>query len=129
MVALKAVYAANVLVAGTVGSLSLFAPALASRVVFEGTATASSAMQTTGALWLAIALLSAAGLRDPQAMVPILLLQLIYKAAWLAVVALPALVAGRMETIPVGMAAFFAVWVAVLPFVIPWTRLLPGSSA
>ena len=97
-VVLKLIYAANVLVAGWAGSLCLFAPDLAGRTVFSGTATASSAMQVTGALWLSIALLSLA-------------------------VALPALLAGHRETLPGGMTAFFLAWVVALPLVIPWRGL------
>ena len=122
--ALLTVYLANVLVAGSVGVLSLFAPGLASRLVFSGTAAASSAMQITGALWLAIALLSIAGLVRPMTFVPVLVIQLVYKASWLLVVAAPAYASGRGDSIPGGIAGFFLVWALVLPFVIPWSALL-----
>jgi hypothetical protein len=39
--------------------------------------------------WAALSLLSGLGLRYPMKMVPLLLLQLVYKAVWLAAVALP----------------------------------------
>ncbi len=124
---LKLVYAANVLVAGWVGSLSLFLPQVASRTVFSGTAAASPAMQVTGALWLSIALLSFAGCFAPRSFAVVLVLQLIYKASWLLVVALPAVAAGNRETLPGGMTVFFLIWVIVLPFVIPWRSLLAQS--
>ena len=71
-----------------------------------------------GALWLAIAVLSVAGLFIPRAMQPVLLFQLIYKATWLAFGALPAYREG--VPFPRGMAACFVVWVVVLPFAIDW---------
>ena len=122
---MRSVYAVNILVAGTVGTLSLFAPDVASRVVWEGTARPSNAMQMTGALWSAIAILSVAGLFAPQDFAVVLLLQLIYKASWLIVVALPAVSSGARDSIPQSMATFFVAWVVILPFVIPWQTLFP----
>jgi hypothetical protein len=49
---------------------------------------------------------------------PILLVQLIYKATWLLVVAIPAI--RNDQPYPIGMAIFFLTWVSVLPFIIPW---------
>ena len=39
----------------------------------------------------------------------------------LLVVALPAMMSG--QPYPKGMASFFVVWVLVLPFVIPWSKV------
>ncbi len=121
---LRLIYAANVLVAGIVGTLSLFAPQLASRVVWENTAPPSISMQMAGALWSAIAILSLAGLFAPDQFVVVLLLQVIYKGSWLIVVALPAVREGRSDTIPRSMAWFFVAWVVILPLVIPWRAVL-----
>ena len=120
---LRSVYIANVIVAGLVGSLSLFAPATAARTVFEETLAPSSGMQLIGSFWLTIAVLSAIGFFRPMVFVPVLLVQLLYKGGWLAVVAAPALLSGRGDSIPGGVAVFFLVWVVALPFVIPWTAL------
>ena len=122
---LKLVYAANVIVAGCVGALSLLRPQLASRVVWENAAPPSIAMQMTGALWSAIAVLSFAGLFFPEAFVAVLVLQVIYKGGWLLVVALPAVQSGNIETIPRSMTWFFVAWVIILPFVIPWQTIFP----
>jgi hypothetical protein len=123
-VLLRVVYAANVLVAGVVGGLALFAPAAATRTVFSGTAEPSAGLRVVGSFWLVIAALSAVGCVYPRAMVVVLVVQLGYKGLWLAAVAVPAVLDGRADTLPGGMAVFFAVWVAVLPFVIPWSDLL-----
>ncbi|MEL6611058.1 MAG: hypothetical protein AAFQ53_03095 [Bacteroidota bacterium] len=122
---MRAVFAANVVVAGIVGFSSLFTPARATQTVFEGTASPGAAMGVTGAFWVTVALLSSAGLVWPTRMAPVLLVQLCYKALWLAFFAAPAWQAGR--PVPSGIASFFAIWVVVLPFVIPW-RALFGAA-
>ena len=95
IVLMRVVYAVNVLMAGTVGGLSLFAPQRAVRYVFGGLTSPSVEMRVVGSLWLAVAALSVAGLVRPQELSPVFLLQLIYKALWLLVVALPAVVSAR----------------------------------
>jgi hypothetical protein len=116
------VYAANVLVAGWIGISSLFFPDTAARTVFQQAYPPGEAMRLVGCLWLAIAVLSGLGLWRPGPFAAVLVLQLVYKATWLLVVAGPASRAG--QPYPTGMAAFFVVWVVVLPFVIPWRVLL-----
>jgi hypothetical protein len=115
---LRIVYAANILVAGWIGVSSLFAPRVAAVTVFSGAYSSHEAIRLVGCLWLGIAALSVAGLFKPIVFSPVLLLQLVYKSLWLLGVAIPAWRAGQV--FPVAMAWFFVVWVAVLPFVIPW---------
>ncbi|MEM6865557.1 MAG: hypothetical protein AAF575_10245, partial [Bacteroidota bacterium] len=74
-----------------------------------------------GCLWGAIFILSVLGLFYPKKMALVLLFQLIYKGSWLVFVALPAIL--EKKPYPSGMAAFFVVWCAVLPFVIPWKSI------
>ena len=121
MTAIKIIYLANILVAGWVGISSLFFPKRAQMTVFENTVAYSEAIRMTGALWTAIFLLSAVGLFFPIKMSLILLFQVIYKGSWLMVVALPAML--NNQPFPKSMAAFFVIWVVVLPFVIPWKYL------
>ena len=121
MIALKVVYAANVLVAGWISITSLFFPRAAASSVFGNAFAYSESIRLVGALWGGIFLLSILGLFYPQRMVPVLLLQLLYKGSWLLVAALPAMLS--QQPYPKGMAAFFLVWVLVLPFVIPWSEL------
>lgn len=118
MTALKFVYIANIIVAGYIGIVSLFFPKASAATIFQNTYPTSELIRLVGCLWLGIALLSALGLWRPLTFSPVLLLQLIYKGSWLLLVALPAL--RNAQPFPTGMAAFFAVWVLVLPFVIPW---------
>ncbi|MGA0560678.1 hypothetical protein ACO2Q8_28695 [Larkinella sp. VNQ87] len=118
MILLSVVYAANILVAGWIGVVSLFAPKTAAVTIFSYAYPATDTIRLVGCLWLAIAILSALGLWRPLTFSPVLLLQLLYKGTWLLVVALPAIRAN--QPYPGGMAVFFLIWMLVLPFVIPW---------
>ena len=127
MLAVRLVFGANVLVAGIVGAMTLFWPSAAKALVFGNTVDPSAALRIVGSFWLAIALLSAFGVFHPRPLLAVLVVQLLYKGLWLLVVALPAVVARDTSALPAGVAAFFLVWVSVLPFVIPW-RLLLGQA-
>ena len=73
-----------------------------------------------GSFWLAILLTSVLGLFFPERMIPVLLIQLIYKSSWLLVYALPRAIRGRWQEIPWGIASSFLLLVAIWPFLIPW---------
>lgn len=111
-------YFANIIVAGWISITSLFYPRVARESVFSSAIDYSEAIRLVGALWFAIFVLSILGLFYPRQILLVLVFQLIYKATWLIVVALPALVS--KSQFPRGMATFFLIWVLVLPFVIPW---------
>jgi len=68
---------------------------------------------------MAFWLLCAVGLRYPLHMLPILLWELVWKSAWLAIVALPKYVAGTMDP-PMMANAIEILAVVLIPFVIPW---------
>ena len=121
MLTLKLVYIANIIVAGWISITSLFYPKIALHSVFTNAYEYSEVIRLVGALWGAIFILSIFGLFYPKQMSLVLLFQLIYKSSWLIVVALPAIL--NNQSYPKGMATFFALWVAVLPFVIPWKNL------
>lgn len=124
MNAIRLVFAANVLVAGAVGLASLFGGPSALRTVWQAPLDpASQPVRVVGAFWTAIAVLSLCGLVWPRPFAAVLLVQLVYKASWLAVVALPAMLGSRTSQVPAGIATFFTVWVVILPFVIPWREL------
>lgn len=121
MVLLKIIYSANVLVAAWVGLSSLFFPSIATQTVFTGAYPPSQYIRLVGCLWLGIAFLSVLGLFRPVTFSPVLILQLFYKAIWLLVVALPAIM--RHQQYPKAMAVFFLVWVLVIPVAIPYKEL------
>lgn len=126
LVAVRLTYAANVLVAGTAGAVTLFGPPAAVQALFSGGTEPSPGLRVLGAFWLTVAALSGLGLVRPRPVLAVLVVQLGYKGAWLLSVAAPALIAGRSGDLPVGVAAFFAAWVVVLPLVIPWRAWLRG---
>lgn len=125
---LRAVYAANIVVAGVVGVAALFSPRRGGAAVFSRAGNGDAPMTVLGALWTAIALSSVVGWWYPYSFSAVLVVQLIYKGLWLLVIALPWMIAGRRGPFPSGMAVFFAVWVIVLPFVIPWSDLFGGGG-
>lgn len=120
MSGLKTIYIANIVVAGWIAISAMFFPKTAAATVFSNAYPQTEVIRLVGCLWLTIAALSALGLWKPLTFSPILLVQLIYKSAWLLVVALPALL--NKQSFPKEMALFFVVWVLVLPFVIPWGK-------
>lgn len=71
--------------------------------------------------WGALALLAAIGLRYPLQMVPLLLVQLVYKAIWLLAVALPLWSAGgAFDAEMAGFTRAMAIGIVVDLIVIPW---------
>ena len=121
MNALRIIYVANILVAGWISISSLFYPRIAATTVFQDAYPTTDTIRLVRALWLTIAVLSILGLWKPYNFAPVLLIQLIYKGSWLLVVALPAIL--KNAPYPKSMAAFFLIWVLLLPFVIPWQRM------
>lgn len=118
MIALKLMYAANIVVAGWISITSLFYPKAAQLTVFANAFEYSESIRLVGALWFAIFVLSIVGLFYPKQMSLVLVFQLIYKSSWLIFAAIPAIL--NANPYPKAMAVFFLVWVLVLPFVIPW---------
>ncbi|HKF44591.1 MAG TPA: hypothetical protein VKG01_15945 [Thermoanaerobaculia bacterium] len=66
--------------------------------------------------WAALAVLSALGIRYPLAMLPLLFMQLLYKAFWLLAVYLPLRAAGRTSDLALG----FSIAIILDFIVIPW---------
>lgn len=119
LIALRIIYVLNILVAGQIAFSALTNPEQSALTTFGNAYEPSEVIRLVGCLWLGITVLSVFGLWKPITFSPVLLLQVIYKGTWLLVVALPALRNG--VDFPKGMAAFFVVWVVVLPFFIPWS--------
>ncbi|MEM6721382.1 MAG: hypothetical protein AAF611_18790 [Bacteroidota bacterium] len=122
MIALKIVYILNILVAGPIAISALSNPQKSAVTTFGNAYQPTEVLRLVGCFWLAITVLSILGLWKPITFSSVLLLQCIYKGTWLVVVALPAF--KNNMPFPKTMAVFFIVWVAVLPFVIPWKQWL-----
>lgn len=118
LILIRIVYVLNIIVAGQISLTALWSAEQSAVSTFQNAYAPNEVMRLVGCLWLGIALISVLGLWKPLAFSPILLLQLIYKGTWLIVVAYPAI--QNQQPYPKGMAAFFLIWVLILPFVIPW---------
>jgi hypothetical protein len=70
--------------------------------------------------WAALSLLAVLGLRYPLKMLPLLLIQLVYKSIWLLAVAWPARWAGTTDEGLGSMTEVFVVGVLLDLLVIPW---------
>jgi len=91
--------------------------------VFEHKVADEAALRLlVGSLWLAILFASLAGFFAPRFFLPVLMVQVIYKAAWLALFVLPLARASRWEAVPQGITIVFIGIVAVYPFFI-WKAL------
>jgi hypothetical protein len=123
MLIYKIIYSANILIAGFVGLVSLLSPSKAQYLVFADAFSESESVRITGALWTSICILSVCGLFFPDKFLVVFLLQFIYKSLWLLFGALPKILSKQYSKIPVGMSLFFLVYVLMLPFVIPFSKL------
>lgn len=94
--------------------------------VFEGRVAASEGLRgIVFGMWAAILLGSVLGLAWPERMLPLLGLQVIYKALWLGLFAWPLWRQGGWEMLPAGLTASFLFIVLVWPFFL-WRGLAAG---
>jgi hypothetical protein len=92
--------------------------------VFEGTVSESAGLRLlVGSLWLAILAASVTGLAYPRFFAPVLLIQVFYKATWLAAFVLPTAVAGG--AVPMGISICFAGIVVAYPILF-WFGFVRG---
>ena len=96
--------------------------------VFEGKVANSDGLRLlVGALWLAILVCSVAGLFAPLVMTPLLAVQVIYKATWLALFVLPVWRVGGWDAVPSGITTVFVGIVLVWPFLV-WIAWRAGAA-
>jgi hypothetical protein len=81
-----------------------------------------------GSVYVAFGLLSILGLRSPLKFVPILLLQLCYKAIWFIGVALPLVVMGQFPTYAIVFAVIFATYIIGDIIAIPFSYIFAKQS-
>ncbi|MEM9623600.1 MAG: hypothetical protein AAF993_18285 [Pseudomonadota bacterium] len=122
---LKIMYLSAFVGAGIVGAITLLMPGLAAKYVFAGAVEVNVYMRILGSVWLALGALAMLGLQSPMAYIPILLIQLAYKSAWLVFAAYPALLAGNRETGLIFLTVLFTVWVYALLMLVPIRASLP----
>lgn len=80
-----------------------------------------------GALWTALFVCLVLGAMWPVTMAPVLLLQLIYKSLWMLGYAIPRWTGRRSGAVSVKVAGLFVAYIAVYPWIIPWSRLFAAA--
>jgi len=98
------------------------------KAAFRWPADDPIALGIVGSVYVAFAVLSVLGLRDPLKFVPVLLLQLCYKSVWFIAVVLPLLIRGRFPDYGLLTAAIFATYIVGDLIAIPFPYLLARSS-
>src|SRR5262249_26893612 len=115
---LRAAYLFNILVFVPVGLTTLLSPA-SMKVVFENKVQHAPELRIlVGCLWTAIVVCSLIGLAEPHLMIGVLILQVVYKVLFLALVVFPLIARRGLDAIPLGVAATSALIVLVWPIVI-----------
>lgn len=116
---LRIPFVINILILAPVCWSMFFADNGRAQPAFEGKAPESRPLRLlVASFWSAILVLSLAALAEPSAFVPVLVLQVVYKALWLAVFALPEARRAGRDALPMGVTVSFAAIVLVWPFFI-----------
>ncbi len=124
---LKAVYILTIIVAGGLGLVIIIAPSTATSLL--GVSCDPAQYGIIGSVFFAFGVLSVLGLRFPLRFVPVLLLQLVYKLAWLIGVAIPLFLQGRLPEGEVPTVIIFVITVALDLVAIPFRYLFARQAA
>lgn len=101
---LRWLYISNSIGAGVPGLIMVSFPQWAATNMFAGEHDPAT-FGMTGSIWLAIGIASVLGLRTPQLFRSLFLMQIIYKTIWILTVALPLMLQGNVDVLP--MTIFF----------------------
>ena len=99
------------------------------RTVFRWPDGEPIALSIVGSVYTAFGILSVFGLWNPLRFVPVLLLQLCYKAVWFVGVVIPLLVSGRIPTHAVLTALVFATYVLGDLIAIPFSYVFTKETS
>ena len=124
---MKFMYLYTVVGAGGFGLGIVFAPG-PTKAMFRWPGDEPIALGIVGSVYVAFAVLSVLGFRDPLKFAPVLLLQLCYKSIWLLAVVLPLLINGRLPGYGLLLAAIFATYIIGDLIAIPFPYLLARAS-
>jgi len=119
---LKAMYVWTIVGAGGFGLMLLLAPSLAVSV-FGFPAQDPFMRGIIASVYVAFGILSLLGLRSPLKFVPVLFLQLCYKAIWFVGVLLPQLLGGQLPLHAMILSLIFVTYVIGDLIAIPFGRL------
>jgi hypothetical protein len=127
MVWLKFMYIYTIILAGGLGLAMIIAPNM--MISQLGMHSQDPIIYgIAGSVYVAFGLLSILGLRSPLKFVPILLLQLCYKAIWFIGVALPLVVMGQFPTYAIVFAVIFATYIIGDIIAIPFSYIFAKQS-
>lgn len=121
---LQVAYVLDILVSVPVAFTTLVGNERMARFLFKETLPDSDNFRIIlGSLWMAVLLCCVMGIIFPVAMSPLLVFQIIYKAIWLLVYAIPRWLNGRKKEVPKRIAAICVATILAFPWVIPWSAL------
>ncbi len=98
------------------------------RLLGEPVPPSPSLRMMLGSLWMALLLCVIVGIFRPVSMIPVLVLQLVYKGLWLAAFAAPRWMSGRSHEVSWQISRLFMAYVLIYPWLIPWSRLLSQAD-
>ncbi|MGJ3231546.1 MAG: hypothetical protein ACFE0P_07090 [Oceanicaulis sp.] len=119
-ISLRVLYTAALIAAGGAGAVTLVAPKLAAEKLFYGAVEVGVYMRILGAVWLGLGVIAGIGLVHPLEMAGILLVQLVYKTAWVVLAALPAIISGKRDTALLLLTIVFSIWALAILFLFPF---------
>ena len=126
---MTAVLGINIVAGFTLGLLMLRNPALVNRLLqnpMQNPDTPpANGLPMIGALWVAIGLMSLMGLAKSMLVVPVLVLQLMYKGIWLANSVFDLLF--NQRSLALRTSLLFFLWMVLLAVAIPWHTLFAYS--
>ncbi len=124
---LRGMYIYTIVVAGGFGLGILIVPELI-KSIYGWPVAEPIAFGIVGSVYLAFAILSILGLRDPLKFVPVLLLQLFYKSVWFIGVVAPLLVVGKFPIYAIGFVIIFATFIIGDIIAIPFSYVFAKQS-
>ena len=124
---LRVMYVWTIVGSGGFGLMTLLAPSLAESV-FGFPAQDPFMRGIIASLYVAFGILSLLGLRSPLKFVPVLFLQLCYKAIWFVAVLLPQLLGGQLPVHATMLSLIFVTYVIGDLIAIPFGRLFAKAA-
>ncbi len=119
---LKFMYIWNIVIAGAGGLGIVFLPEL-TRWLFN-IPIPKIIYGIIGSLFIAFAVLSIFGLKDPIKFAPVLLFQLLYKAIWITVVVFPMLISGEFSIDYIPAVAIYLTFIVGDFIAVPFSNIL-----
>jgi hypothetical protein len=124
MTPLVLAYIFNIIILIPIGLMTMLGGAKGGQLACQRKFPESEGFRTIlGSLWTAILIGSVLGLFFPITMSVLLLIQVLYKALWLLVYAMPRMLNQRTNEVPWGIASTFLIIIVTYPWIIPWAQL------